>query len=110
MVREIVHLQIGQCGNRCGSRFWGNLLHESRISNIEDNVLNQVYYNETKRGPIPCALLIGWDPEQIDKILTGKDDKIISYNYLTENINIENFSTWALSYYTRSLDYGEKNF
>jgi tubulin beta len=32
MVREIVHCQVGQCGNQIGNAFWTNLLKEHKLS------------------------------------------------------------------------------
>ncbi|KAF0987866.1 hypothetical protein HZS_5184 [Henneguya salminicola] len=32
-MREIVHLQVGQCGNQIGSRFWEKICQEHSISN-----------------------------------------------------------------------------
>ena len=29
MVREMVTVQVGQCGNQIGRRFWAELLHEA---------------------------------------------------------------------------------
>ena len=32
MVREIVHVQIGQCGNQIGNAFWDTIRKEHRLS------------------------------------------------------------------------------
>ncbi|XP_067088805.1 tubulin beta-1 chain isoform X4 [Osmerus mordax] len=55
-MREIVHLQIGQCGNQIGSKFWEVISEEHGINatgNYEgDNVLQlerlNVYFNEAQ--------------------------------------------------------------
>jgi tubulin gamma len=41
MPREIVNLQVGQCGNQIGTEFWKQLCREHGIS--EEGYLEEVY-------------------------------------------------------------------
>ena len=53
-MRNIIHLQVGQCGNQIGSKFWDLLGEEHALDNngkfIGDDPLQSarldVYYNE----------------------------------------------------------------
>ena len=45
MVREIVHVQVGQCGNQIGNAFWNTMRKEHRLGadgkwegNMEDPI------------------------------------------------------------------------
>lgn len=73
-MREIVHLQAGQCGNQIGSKFWEVISEEHAIdatgmftgkSEIQRERLN-VYYNEATSGKhVPRAVLIDLEPGTI---------------------------------------------
>ena len=57
-MREIVHLQVGQCGNQIGAQFWEKMAGEHGIdasgSYVGDNDLQlqriDVYFNEGLEG------------------------------------------------------------
>jgi hypothetical protein len=60
MVREIVHIKVGQCGNQIGAKFWEVISDEHGInptgsyhgdSNLQLERIN-VYYNEAKMGSL----------------------------------------------------------
>ena len=34
MVREIIHVQVGQCGNQIGNAFWSTMLAEHKLGTI----------------------------------------------------------------------------
>lgn len=67
-MREIVHLQAGQCGNQIGAKFWEVISDEHSIdatgayygdSDLQLERVN-VYYNEATGGKyVPRAVLIG---------------------------------------------------
>jgi hypothetical protein len=66
-MREIVHLQVGQCGNQIGAKFWEVISEEHGIdaqgtwrgdSDIQRERVN-VYYNEVNGGRyVPRAVLV----------------------------------------------------
>uniref|UniRef100_A0A3B4V973 Tubulin beta chain-like n=1 Tax=Seriola dumerili TaxID=41447 RepID=A0A3B4V973_SERDU len=76
-MREIVHLQIGQCGNQIGSKFWEVISEEHGInatglyegdSNLQQERLN-VYFNEAHGGKyVPRALLVDLEPGTMDSV------------------------------------------
>uniref|UniRef100_A0A673A6K8 Tubulin/FtsZ GTPase domain-containing protein n=1 Tax=Sphaeramia orbicularis TaxID=375764 RepID=A0A673A6K8_9TELE len=76
-MREIVHLQIGQCGNQIGSKFWEVISAEHGINatgnyegdcNLQLERVN-VYFNEAHGGKyVPRALLVDLEPGTMDSI------------------------------------------
>eukprot|EP01084_Bolivina_argentea_P034756 64375_1 len=82
MVREIIHIQVGQCGNQIGNSFWTTMRNEHQLSengtfqkkaDEKDNELRldkiDVYYQEaaTMRF-VPRACLVDLEPGIIDVI------------------------------------------
>eukprot|EP01084_Bolivina_argentea_P156748 273166_1 len=82
MVREIIHVQVGQCGNQIGNSFWTTMGREHRLEsdgkfmgkadNPEDKLrLDKidVYYAEagTMRF-VPRACLVDLEPGIMDVI------------------------------------------
>ena len=79
MVREIVHIQVGQCGNQIGTVFWETMTKEHSLDNtgkyigskdeMKKNDKIQVYFNETgKNRYVPRALLVDLEPGTMDVI------------------------------------------
>merc|ERR1712037_819062 len=70
-MREIVHLQAGQCGNQIGAKFWEIISDEHGIdptgsyegtSDLQLERIN-VYYNEATGGKyVPRAVLVDLEP------------------------------------------------
>ncbi|KAG4079942.1 hypothetical protein HA402_006254 [Bradysia odoriphaga] len=76
-MREIVHLQAGQCGNQIGSKFWEIISDEHGIDPTGhyhgDNDLQleriDVYYNEVNDGRyVPRAVLVDLEPGTMDSV------------------------------------------
>ena len=87
MNREIIHVQIGQCGNQTGNTFWSRITKEHKLNKHgkyeNDQKCNnnqsqplidriKVYYNEagTMRF-VPRACLLDLEPGIIDVIKTS---------------------------------------
>ena len=79
-MREIVHIQGGQCGNQIGAKFWEVISDEQGIdptgSNHGDSDLQleriEVYYNETTGGRyVPRAVLMDLEPGTRDSVCAG---------------------------------------
>jgi len=76
-MREIVHLQAGQCGNQIGSKFWEIISDEHGIdtngmyhgeSDLQLERID-VYYNEASSGKyVPRAVLIDLEPGTMDSV------------------------------------------
>ncbi|KRX08223.1 Tubulin/FtsZ, GTPase domain [Pseudocohnilembus persalinus] len=95
MPREIITLQVGQCGNQIGMEFWKQLCKEHGIS--KDGILEEYatqtddrkdvfFYQADDEHYIPRSLLIDLEPGVINSIL--KSDYSQLYN--PENIYVSN--------------------
>ena len=79
-MREIVHLQAGQCGNQIGAKFWEVISDEHGIdptgayhgdSDLQLERIN-VYFNEATGGRyVPRAVLIDLEPGTMDSVRAG---------------------------------------
>uniref|UniRef100_A0A8D3E845 Tubulin/FtsZ GTPase domain-containing protein n=1 Tax=Scophthalmus maximus TaxID=52904 RepID=A0A8D3E845_SCOMX len=79
-MREIVHLQAGQCGNQIGAKFWEVISDEHGIdptgsyhgdSDLQLDRIN-VYYNEASGGKyVPRAVLVDLEPGTMDAVRSG---------------------------------------
>eukprot|EP01064_Diplonema_japonicum_P027938 TRINITY_DN4175_c0_g2_i3.p1 TRINITY_DN4175_c0_g2~~TRINITY_DN4175_c0_g2_i3.p1 ORF type:complete len:411 (+),score=75.12 TRINITY_DN4175_c0_g2_i3:790-2022(+) len=73
-MREIVTIQIGGCGVRMGSRFWGEVIEERGITRDGEGLTsmeNGRLFEEGKNGRlVPRSIMLDTDPATID-ILEG---------------------------------------
>ncbi|RDX91248.1 Tubulin beta-1 chain, partial [Mucuna pruriens] len=79
-MREILHIQGGQCGNQIGTKFWEVVCDEHGIdptgqyvgsSELQLERVN-VYYNEGSNGRyVPRAVLMDLEPGTMDAARTG---------------------------------------
>ncbi|GLH15878.1 Tubulin beta-1 chain, partial [Gryllus bimaculatus] len=79
-MREIVHIQTGQCGNQIGSKFWETISEEHGIDptgSYHGDAATQlerinVYYNVGSKGMyVPRAVLVDLEPGTMDAVRTG---------------------------------------
>lgn len=79
-MREIVHLQTGQCGNQIGAKFWEVISDEHGINPNGQYVGDSpqqleridVYYNEASSGKyVPRAVLVDLEPGTMDAVRAG---------------------------------------
>jgi len=77
MVREILHVQVGQCGNQIGNRFWQTVIQEHALDgngyyqgNQPDQDLDKVsvYMRSAGERYVPRACLIDLEPGTVDVI------------------------------------------
>ena len=79
-MRELVHVQAGQCGNQIGAKFWEVISDEHGIdptgtyhgdSDLQLERIN-VYYNEATGGRyVPRAVLVDLEPGTMDSVRSG---------------------------------------
>ncbi|KAI7300305.1 hypothetical protein KC315_g17242, partial [Hortaea werneckii] len=79
-MREIVHLQTGQCGNQIGAAFWQNISGEHGLdgagvyngtSDLQLERMN-VYFNEASGNKyVPRAVLVDLEPGTMDAVRAG---------------------------------------
>eukprot|EP00386_Alphamonas_edax_P008038 GDKI01026491.1.p1 GENE.GDKI01026491.1~~GDKI01026491.1.p1 ORF type:complete len:442 (+),score=93.53 GDKI01026491.1:230-1555(+) len=111
-MREIVHVQLGQCGNNMGSKFWEVISDEHGItpqgqfageSDLQLERLN-VYYNEATGGRyVPRAVLVDLEPSSIDTVRAGPYGGL----FRPENFIIGQgggSNNWAKGFYTEGAE------
>ncbi|MGH0158475.1 UNVERIFIED_CONTAM: hypothetical protein FKN15_058117, partial [Acipenser sinensis] len=94
-MREIVHLQAGQCGNQIGAKFWEVISDEHGIdptgtyhgdSDLQLERIN-VYYNEASGGKyVPRAVLVDLEPGTMDSVRSGPFGQIFRPDQLTHSL------------------------
>lgn len=111
MPREIITLQLGQCGNQIGMEFWRKLCQEHGI-NPEGRILDSAaaaggfydrkdvfFYQADDNHYIPRAVLLDLEPRVINSILNSEYSKL----YNPENVYISKEgggagNNWAAGY------------
>ncbi|KAL1461012.1 hypothetical protein WDU94_012945 [Cyamophila willieti] len=110
-MREIVQIQIGQCGNQIGSKFWEEISREhglnsnGRYEGSSDLQLEriQVYYNEARGGYIPRSILVDLEPGTMDAVKSGPFGKLFRPdNFLHGQSGAAN--NWAKGHYTEGAE------
>ncbi|CAK1547938.1 unnamed protein product [Leptosia nina] len=112
-MREIVHLQAGQCGNQIGSKFWEIISDEHGIDPTGkyhgDSELQleriQVYYNEAADGSrfVPRAVLVDLEPGTMDAIRSSSFGALFRPdNFVFGQSGAGN--NWAKGHYTEGAE------
>ncbi|CAA2970941.1 Tubulin beta-5 chain [Olea europaea subsp. europaea] len=101
-MREILHIQGGQCGNQIGSKFWEVVCDEHGLDPTGHYVgtldlqleHDNVYYNEASCGRfVPRAVLMDLEPGTMDSVHTGPYGQIFRPdNCIFDQSGLE--STW----------------
>ncbi|KAF8888391.1 tubulin gamma [Gymnopilus junonius] len=117
MPREIITLQLGQCGNQVGSVFWQRLCAEHGINQqgiLEDWATNGgdrkdvFFYQADDELYVPRSILIDLEPRVINNILTSPYSRL----YNPENIFVSKDgggagNNWAQGYVAGERIYEE---
>ncbi|KAI9598425.1 alpha-beta tubulin [Syncephalis fuscata] len=111
-MREIVHLQAGQCGNQIGAKFWEIISEEHGIGTdgsycgSVDQQLERisVYYNESNNGNyVPRAVMVDLEPGTMDTIRQGPYGKLFRPdNFVHAQSGAGN--NWAKGHYTEGAE------
>jgi len=113
MPREIITLQVGQCGNQIGMEFWKQLCKEHGINNegiLEeyatqgDDRKDVFFYQADDEHYIPRALLIDLEPRVINSI----QNSAFSSLYNPENVFISKDGGGAGNNWASGYTQGEK--
>ncbi|KAB1224289.1 Tubulin beta-1 chain [Morella rubra] len=111
-MREILHIQAGQCGNQIGAKFWEVVCAEHGIdatgryqgeTDIQLERIN-VYYNEASCGRyVPRAVLVDLEPGTMDSLRTGPYGQIFRPdNFVFGQSGAGN--NWAKGHYTEGAE------
>ncbi|KAF9437717.1 Tubulin beta-4A chain [Entomortierella beljakovae] len=111
-MREIVHLQTGQCGNQIGGKFWEVISEEHGLDNngnyngdsdLQLERIN-VYYNEGSRGKyVPRAILVDLEPGTIDAVRSGELGQLFRPDNFVFGQNGAG-NNWAKGHYTEGAE------
>ncbi|CAD6214690.1 GSCOCG00004181001-RA-CDS [Cotesia congregata] len=107
-MREIVHIQVGQCGNQIGAKFWEVINDEHGIDatgeyrgdlDLQLERIN-VYYNQASGGKyVPRAILVDLEPGTMDSVRSGPYGQIFRPdNFVFGQSGAGN--NWAKGHYT----------
>ncbi|XP_012687436.2 tubulin beta-1 chain [Clupea harengus] len=115
-MREIVHLQIGQCGNQIGSKFWEVIGEEHGINHVGiyegDSPVQlerlNVYFNEAQEGKyVPRAVLVDLEPGTMDSVRSSRIGQLFRPdNFIHGNSGAGN--NWAKGHYTEGAELVEQ--
>lgn len=112
MPREIITLQVGQCGNQIGSEFWKRLCAEHGIG--PDGILMEgagdgrdrkdVFFSQADDDHfMPRALLMDLEPRVVNSIQTGTHNRLFNPdNYYIWSEGGGAGNNWAAGYYQGS--------
>ena len=114
-MREILHIQGGQCGNQIGSKFWEVICDEHGVdptgrykgtaaeSDLQLERIN-VYFNEASGGRyVPRAVLMDLEPGTMDSIRSGPYGQIFRPdNFVFGQSGAGN--NWAKGHYTEGAE------
>jgi len=111
-MREILHIQGGQCGNQIGAKFWEVICGEhgvdstGRSSGTSPQQLERinVYYNEAGGGRyVPRAVLMDLEPGTMESIRAGPFGGIFRPdNFVYGQSGAGN--NWAKGHYTEGAE------
>ena len=111
-MREIVHVQAGQCGNQIGAKFWEVISDEHGVdptgtyhgdSDLQLERIN-VYYNEATGGRyVPRAILMDLEPGTMDSVRAGPFGQLFRPdNFVFGQTGAGN--NWAKGHYTEGAE------
>ncbi|CAI8024664.1 Tubulin beta-2 chain [Geodia barretti] len=112
-MREIIHMQTGQCGNQIGSSFWETVTEEHGISptgafeGVNPDLLLErisVYFCEASGGRyVPRSIMVDLEPGTIDSVRSGKLGQL----YRPDNFvfgQSGSGNNWAKGHYTEGAE------
>merc|ERR1711937_534570 len=111
-MRELVHIQGGQCGNQIGAKFWEVVSDEHGVdptgtyhgdSDLQLERIN-VYYNEATGGRyVPRNTLMELEPGTMDSVRSGPFGQIFRPdNFVFGQSGAGN--NWAKGHYTEGAE------
>jgi len=111
-MREICHLQFGQCGNQIGAAFWQTISgeHGLSVSGVYEGTSDlqlermNVYFNEASGGKyVPRAILVDLEPGTMDAVRSGPFGTLFRPdNFVFGQSGAGN--NWAKGHYTEGAE------
>jgi len=110
-MREIVHIQVGQCGNQVGNKFWEVVSDEHGIdgngiyngdSDLQLERIN-VYFNEAGKKYVPRAVLVDLEPGTMEACKASSIGQLFRPdNFIHAQSGAGN--NWAKGHYTEGAE------
>jgi len=116
MPREIIALQVGQCGNQIGCRFWQTICEESELDptgkpldSFNDVVSDKVgvYYHNLNGRYVPRAVLVDLEPGTTEVIKASPYGSIFKADNFAFGQNGAG-NNWAKGHYTEGAELVDK--
>eukprot|EP00635_Sarcinochrysidales_sp_CCMP3193_P002844 CAMPEP_0118919836 /NCGR_PEP_ID=MMETSP1166-20130328/18761_1 /TAXON_ID=1104430 /ORGANISM="Chrysoreinhardia sp, Strain CCMP3193" /LENGTH=486 /DNA_ID=CAMNT_0006860371 /DNA_START=68 /DNA_END=1528 /DNA_ORIENTATION=- len=114
-MREIVSLQVGQCGNAIGAKFWELIAEEHGIDGQgqyggEDDLQLQridVYFREgSSQRYVPRSVLVDLEPGTLDAVRASSGELFAPEDFVFGQSGAGN--NWARGHYTDGQELGEE--
>jgi len=112
-MREIIHVQAGQCGNQIGGKFWDVITNEHGIDSSGSYVGTQeseqleranVYFVEAQKNKyVPRAILVDLEPGTMDAIKSGPCGSLFRPDNFVFGSNGAG-NNWAKGHYTEGAE------
>ncbi|KAJ2761923.1 Tubulin beta-2 chain, partial [Coemansia nantahalensis] len=114
-MREIIHIQTGQCGNQIGTKFWETLCSEHSITldgtwegeaDKKNTQLDRidVYFNHASNNRfVPRAVIVDLEPGTIDTIRSNKFSGFFRPDNFIHGQNGAG-NVWAKGHYTEGAE------
>uniref|UniRef100_H2LEF2 Tubulin/FtsZ GTPase domain-containing protein n=1 Tax=Oryzias latipes TaxID=8090 RepID=H2LEF2_ORYLA len=108
-MREIVHIQAGQCGNQIGTKFWEVISDEHGIdaagNYVGDSALQldriSVYYNQASSHKyVPRSVLVDLEPGTMESVRSGAFGQL----FRPDNFIFGMFNNWAIKVLLKTLN------
>ena len=115
-MREIVHIQAGQCGNQIGCKFWEVISMEHGISpngqyvgeNDEELFRANVYFKEGYGGRyVPRAICTDLEPGTMDSLKSGRYGDLFNPNNFIHGQGGAG-NNWAKGHYTDGAEIADE--
>jgi tubulin beta len=111
-MREIIHVQVGQCGNQIGAKFWEVISDEHGVDTFgiyngtSSNQLERinVYYNEVAGNRyVPRAILIDLEPGTMESVRASTYGKLFRPDSFVFGQSGAG-NNWAKGHYTEGAE------
>jgi tubulin beta len=105
---SIVHIQVGQCGNQLGTKFWEEVSREHGIgpsglycgdSDLQLEKIDACFKESTSGRYVPRAVLVDLEPSTLDSVRGGVYGGLFQPDNFISGPNSAG-NNWATGYYT----------
>lgn len=113
MVREVIQIQVGQCGNQIGTKFWEKIAQEHSIypdgthhGDFEVQLRHiDSFFRETRDGKyIPRSIFADLDPLSVDQVRGSRIGQMFSQdNYIYGNASARQLCQGILYRWGRTI-------